>query len=140
MRVPLLLLVPLLALAPSCARMERARECRRLNQIVNPALDGIERRQQQDPSRPETYESIGRRYGALASDLRQFKTKDQALAQAVSEYQVLAQGVGQSSSKAASAMRDGNAAGLNEARAELSNQRQSQQGLNRQIEQACRAP
>jgi hypothetical protein len=120
--------------------MDRARDCRRLSRVINPALDRIERRQQQDPSRAETYDTVARQYESLAHDLAQFKTKDQPLAQAVSEYQAFAKTVGQSTNKVALAMRVGNPVGVNEARLEFSNQRQSQQALNRQIEQVCRAP
>jgi len=140
MRAPLLLLVPLLWLVPSCARMDRARDCRRLARLVNTTLDRIERRQRQGPSRAEVYDSLALEYQFLARDLGQFKTKDQPLAQTASEYHVLAQAVGQSTARAAVAMRVGNPAGLNEARIELSNQRQSQQALNRQIEHVCRTP
>src|SRR5512140_217717 len=123
MRAPLLLLVLLPLLLPSCARMERARECRRLNQMVNTTLERIERRQQQGPSGADTYEWVARQYESLAHDLGQFKTKDQPLAQVVSEYQGLAQSASHSTDKAALAMRAGNAAGVNEARVELSGQR-----------------
>jgi hypothetical protein len=140
MRTPLLLLGPLLVLVAGCARIDRARECQRLNRMVNTALDGIERQQGQGTAGAEAYDSVARRYDSLARDLGRFKTPYQPLAQAVTEYQALAQSAGQSTSKAANAMRTGNAVGLTEARAELSNQRQSQQTLNRQIEQACRAP
>jgi hypothetical protein len=119
--------------------MDRARDCRRLNQMVNSTLDRIERRQQQDPSRAETYEWVALQYESLAHDLGRFKTKDQTLAQVVSEYQVLVQSVGHSATRAASSMRIGNPGAVNDARVELSNERQSQQALNRQIETACRA-
>jgi hypothetical protein len=140
MRAIVLLLVPLLALVPSCARMDRVRDCRRLTRMINTALDEIERRQGQGPSRVEAYDTVARHYERLARELGQFKPKDPPLAQAVTEYQALAQSAGHSTTKAASAMRFGNAIGLTEARTELLNQRQAQQALNRQIEQVCRAP
>jgi hypothetical protein len=140
MRATLLLLVLLLVLLPSCARMERARDCRRLTRMINAALDQIERREGQGPSRVEAYDSVARHYERLARELGQFKSKDQPLAQAVAEYQAFAQSAGHSINKAAGAMRFGNPVGLTEARTELLNQRQAQQALNRQIEQVCRAP
>jgi hypothetical protein len=140
MRATLLLLVPLLALVPSCARMERARECRHLTRLVNTALDRIERREGQGPPTVETYQTLARQYDRLARELGEFKPKDQPLAQTVAEYQALARSAGHSINKAAGAMQLGSSVGLTEARTELANQRQAQQTLNRQIEQVCRAP
>jgi hypothetical protein len=120
--------------------MERARDCRRLTHLVNTALDQIERREGQGLPTVESYESVAHQYDRLARELEKFKAKDQPLAQAVAEYQALARSAGYSINKAAGAMRFGNPVGLTEARTELSNQRQAQQALNRQIEQVCHAP
>jgi hypothetical protein len=135
-----LLSVLFVALLPSCGRMERARECRRLTGLVNTALDNIERGQRDGPARVGVYDDIARSYDRLAQDLGEFKSKEKDLAPVVTEYQGLARSAGQTVLKAAAAMRFGNPIALAEARAELANHGQQQQALNRQIEQVCRAP
>jgi hypothetical protein len=80
--IALVLLVPSLT---ACEQVRRAKECRRLSKLVNPALQSIDMERTKYDDAP-AYGRIAGTYQALATELAGQRYKSKRLGDAVAEY------------------------------------------------------
>jgi hypothetical protein len=69
-----------------CERLQQARECRRLSQAVNPALENIQKAYGHAARDPKTYLDAAKRYEQLSAKLVTLKFSKQELYPAVTDY------------------------------------------------------
>lgn len=69
-------LVALVLAASGCGRMDRARDCQAIAQVVNPALDEIESTARTGPETSAKYRAVSTRYAELARTLSRLEVRD----------------------------------------------------------------
>jgi hypothetical protein len=70
----------------SCSHFERTRECRALTDLVNLELDAIEATMKTAKRDAATFDSISRKYAALAGQLAKLRMTDPELSASLVEY------------------------------------------------------
>jgi hypothetical protein len=137
LRLALILTVVMTApFALGCGRVERARECKRLAQTVNPRLDQIAARTR-GAQTPAALRAIAGDYDGIARDLAPLVFAKKSLAEAVTDYGRQLNAAAREARRAADAKEKNEPSELGTARREVVSLTKPLMAARTRIEQEC---
>jgi hypothetical protein len=135
----LALILPIFMAAPfalGCGRIERARECKRLAQTVNPRLDQITQRAR-GAQTPAALRAVAGDYDGIARDLAPLVFAKKSLAEAVTDYGRQLNAAAREARRAADAKEKNEPNELSAARREVVSLTKPLMAARARIEQEC---
>jgi hypothetical protein len=126
--------------ATGCRRIERARECRALVALVNPALEEIEQRYLVGPRDAAMFRDVAQRYETLGKQIALLSFSSPEVKASVDEYRNMVEATGKAARSVGDTLAAKNDKDLNRSKLELDRVVRREKAAVYKIDAHCHAP